>query len=238
MGNQWFQFKQFRINQDKTAMKVGTDGVLLGAWTSIPDIGRVLDIGTGTGLIALMVAQRNLKVKITAIDIEPDAYKQAIENVEESKFSDSIEVICESLSNYTLHDNEKFELVVCNPPFYNTLNPGNDRKRAIARHSESLELNELISIAAKILSSTGIMSLILPSEQLDLLEKLIFENGLHLHRLTYVKPTPVKDAHRVLVQIGFKQMPIDISTLVIEEFGRHQYSDEFKSFVAPFYLKI
>jgi tRNA1Val (adenine37-N6)-methyltransferase len=236
MGNQWFQFKQFKIYQDKTAMKVGTDGTLLGAWTTIPKSGKALDIGTGTGLIALMIAQRNPKLKIIAIDVEQNAVEQALENISLSKFSSNVSVLQQSFIEFGKQTDMVFDLIVCNPPFYKTSNPGKNEKRALARHADSLRLVDLISLSSKMLSQNGVISLILPSEQLDDLQLVVDDVQMNIQKIVHVKPTPNKKPHRILVQVGREKVELDESILIIEEFGRHLYSDEFKKLVSPFYL--
>lgn len=237
MGNQWFQCKQFLIKQDKTAMKVGTDGMLLGAWTMIPSNGNALDVGTGTGLIALMIAQRNTELNIKAIEIENNAYIQATENVKESKWSHKIDVKHCSFLDFALHKTELYDLIICNPPFYKTNNPGSNTTRAMARHAGSLTLTDLIHLSSGILSDDGILSLILPSEQFEAAKEIGFQNNLFLRRVTYVKPTPQKKPHRVLLQFGKNKSTTHEDELILEEYGRHQYSDKFKKLVEPFYIR-
>jgi tRNA1Val (adenine37-N6)-methyltransferase len=237
MGNQWFQCKQFLIKQDKTAMKVGTDGVLLGAWTNIPTQGNVLDVGTGTGLIALMVAQRNSNLDITAIEIEKNAFVQATENVLDSKWSNRIRIIHTSLVDYVGTEPGLFDLIVCNPPFYKTNNPGSDINRGMARHADSLKLEDLLRLSSSVLSKEGVISIILPAEQFELANNIAKENGMFLQKVTYVKPTPYKDPHRVLLQFGKLDVGFYQDELIIEEYGRHQYSDRFNKLVDPFYVR-
>lgn len=161
MGRDSFTFKQFTIRQDRTAMRVGTDGTLLGAWARGGK--RVLDIGTGTGLVALMMAQRFPKAHITAIDIEQDAAEQAAENVANSPFAKRITMEHISLQDFTEHYNgEKFDAIVSNPPYFNdTKATGND-KRDMARHSIQLTYKELFSCSARLLSDSGTMSIVVP----------------------------------------------------------------------------
>lgn len=237
MGNQWFQCKQFLIKQNKTAMKVGTDGVLLGAWIMIPDNGNALDVGTGTGLIALMIAQRNPELNITAIEIEENAFIQATENVQESRWSDKINVKHCSFTDFAAKETNLYELIVCNPPFYKTNNPGSNNQRAMARHADSLVLSDLIHLSSRILSADGILSLILPAEQFDNAKKIANQNNLFLHRVTFVKPTPQKVPHRVLLEFCKNISETHEDEIILEEFGRHQYSEKFKKLVEPFYVR-
>ena len=119
MPNTWFRFKQFTIEQEQTAMKVGTDGVLLGAWASVPEPGsRVLDVGTGTGLIALMIAQRTKNVEVDAVEIDPSSARQARENFQHSPWKDRLSCVHSSFQDYTAQNKSRYELIICNPPFY------------------------------------------------------------------------------------------------------------------------
>jgi tRNA1Val (adenine37-N6)-methyltransferase len=238
MANDWFQFKQFLIKQDKTAMKVGTDGVLLGSWANLPEKGRVLDVGVGTGLLSLMIAQRNSELCIDGVEIERNAYVQARENVDSSKWADRIHFYNASFKDFAAFTTEYYDLIVCNPPFYRTKNPGQNTQRAIARHADSLDLYDIFSFSIKILSENGIICLILPAEQLDVSLEIAQSENLHLQRLTYLKPTPQKDPHRVLLQYGKMKIELEKTTIIIEEFGRHKYSDEFIQLLRPFYLNL
>ena len=137
-----FQFKQFAIQQDKTSMKVGTDGVLLGAWTNIENAKTILDIGAGTGLISLMIAQRSEKL-VYALEIEENAYNQALENFKNSKWHNSLFLTHSSLQNYKT--SLKFDIIVSNPPFFNNSYKIQDSNRNLARHTDSLSFKELLS---------------------------------------------------------------------------------------------
>ena len=166
MANPYFQFKKFTIRHDKCAMKVGTDAVLLGAWADITACKNILDIGTGTGIIALMLAQRCF-ANIDAIDIDTDAYSQAKENVAASPFAERINVIHASCSEYTGScAREKYDLIVSNPPYFINSLKCPDNKRSVARHTDSLSLFELIDDSCSLLSLSGRIALVLPYEQL------------------------------------------------------------------------
>lgn len=238
MANDWFQFKQFLIKQDKTAMKVGTDGVLLGSWANLPEKGRALDVGVGTGLLSLMIAQRNSELCIDGVEIERNAYLQACENVDSSKWADRIHFYNASFKDFAVSTTENYDLIICNPPFYRTKNPGQNAQRAIARHADSLDLTDLITYSKKVLNRNGIICLILPAEQLDVSMEIAQSESLHLQRLTYLKPTPHKDPHRVLLQYGKMKIELEEKTIIIEEFGRHKYSNEFIQLMKPFYLNL
>ena len=163
MSNKSFQFKEFNIHQDKTAMKVGMDGVLLGAWVELnSDMNKALDIGTGTGLIALQIAQRSDFETIDALEIEPNAYEQAFENFENSDWSDRLFCYHASLQEFTIEIDEKYDLVISNPPFYNDTFKEVEQKRATARHTKTLSFTELLSATAILLNPNGSCAFIIP----------------------------------------------------------------------------
>lgn len=238
MANPYFRFKQFTIRHDKCAMKVGTDAVLLGAWASTEYCKSILDIGTGSGIIALMLAQRS-HAEIDAIDIDADAFTQANENVACSPFANRIKVIHNSCSKFaTAESVKRYELIVSNPPYFANSLKCSDSKRTIARHTDNLSLYELVSDACSLLSPTGRIALILPYEQLIEVEEIARQNALHISRQTDVIPIPGAQPKRLLVELsapseGIKKQ----NTLIIEE-TRHQYTPEYIELTKDFYLKM
>lgn len=237
MASPCFRFKQFAVYHDRCAMKVGTDGVLLGAWTSVTQGKRVLDVGTGSGLIALMLAQRNILADITAIDVDTDAFEQARENVSASPFKDRIEVKNISFQDFVKQTSEKFDVIVCNPPFFvnSLLSP--DKHRSRARHANLLSIEDLLSLGRKIISAKGIFSLIYPFERKHFLEKTISETAWIVRRQTYVLPKPNSFPKRLLVELSmdYSDSKVFHDYLVIE-YQRHHYSEEFIRLVKDFYL--
>lgn len=238
MSNPYFQFKKFTIRHDKCAMKVGTDAVLLGAWADITACKNILDIGTGTGIIALMLAQRCF-ANIDAIDIDTDAYSQAKENVAASPFAERINIIHASCSEYTGScARGKYDLIVSNPPYFINSLKCPDNKRSVARHTDSLSLSELIDDSCSLLSLSGRIALVLPYEQLGEIEMIARKNHLSICRQTDVIPVPGAQPKRLLIELSVP--PADTknrNTLIIEE-ARHQYTPEYIALTKDFYLKM
>lgn len=237
MPNTWFRFKQFTIQQKHAAMKVGTDGVLLGAWASVPEPGsRVLDIGTGTGLIALMLAQRTEKVKVDALELDPSSAKQALDNFQNSPWSERIHCIQSSFQDYSSQCNSKYDLIICNPPFFSGSAKTLSKELNLARHDDSLSLEDILRGSVSLMKKTTTISLILPVQKEAQAMDLIAENKLFCNRLTRVKPATGKSTKRVLLEFSHLQgEPIE-DDLTIETELRHVYSDKFRNLVEEFYL--
>ncbi|MDD4514306.1 methyltransferase [Massilibacteroides sp.] len=236
MAASFFQFKKFIVHHDKCAMKVGTDGVLLGAWTSAERSQRVLDIGTGSGLIALMLAQRS-EALIHAIDIDHQAWIQAKENISESIFSERIHVFQSSLNEYAAQTTERYDLIVSNPPYFKNSLRSPVQERNLARHNDSLTLKSLIEDSLKILAPQGSLSLILPYDQEQDLDTLAVSFHLYFSRKTYVRPIPETACKRILVTLTTNKTTCQSDELIIEE-SRHNYTQEYIALTKDFYLKM
>ena len=238
MSNPFFQFKQFTIRHDKCAMKVGTDGVLLGAWTGIESCNRILDIGTGTGLIAMMLAQRS-KAVIDAIDIDAEACLQAQENAESSPFAERIKIRHSALSDFAQTDTGLYDLIVSNPPYFVDSLKCPDQKRNTARHTDTLTLEDLLQASRKLLAPQGRIALILPYDQKERLTDCIRTQNLFLSKETSVIPVPGAEPKRLLAELTAEPpvFPTFSSQLTIE-IARHQYTDEYVSLTKDFYLKM
>jgi len=232
MPSSTFNFKQFSICQDKTAMKVGTDGVLLGAWADVTPANLILDIGTGTGLIALMAAQRNPDSKIIAIEIDPEAAAQARENVLQSPFVSRIKVIQNDF--FVWSTDLKFDRILCNPPFYTNRHQAGNAVRTTARHASTDEILRLLQKSSELLSPVGSVSIIVPLEILELI-KAEFKS-LCISRMCMVQPTPFKPAHRALIELATFPVNFKVENLVIEAEGRHRYSESYVKLTKDFYL--
>jgi len=235
MPNDYFKFKQFTVFQDKCAMKVGTDGVLLGAWANCINAKTVLDIGTGTGLIALMIAQR-CNAEIDAVEIDEHAVIQASENVANSLWNDRINVIHQSFQDFINHSERKYGLIVSNPPYFQNSLVAPDQKRANARHNSELQLDEIIAGATKLLTDDGILSVILPYIEGTLFILQASQKGLYCNRQTKVLPKPGREPKRLLLEFMKTKKPLVEQEIIIELNKRHSYSDAYKNLTKDFYL--
>lgn len=235
MSNSYFQFKEFTVIQEKAACKVGTDGVLCGAWANTENAKEILDIGTGTGLISLMMAQKNKNAKITAIEKDIETTEEAKLNVLKSNYSDRIEVINISLEEYMNECFKKFDLIVSNPPFYlNSLKSSNNKK-ALANHTDCPFFMTMFRFAKIYLTPKGKIVLIFPPDNTNAINEMAETEGLFVNNQILIKTTPEKNAKRIIVEYGKEKSIINGDELVIEEGGRHTYSDKFKELTSPFY---
>lgn len=201
-SNTFFRFKQFVVHQERTAMKVGTDGVLLGAIAQMadeePTSPRILDIGTGTGLVAIMLAQRFPLATVTAVEIDPDAAGQAVDNCQASPFGSRIGVVCADANEFEAA--EPFDLIVSNPPYFTDQLQCPDGQRNMARHTVGLIHTALMSIGARLLSPTGRMAVIVPAEAASHLEAEAEKVGLALAIKTTIFSNKRKPARRAICQ--------------------------------------
>ncbi len=235
MANPYFRFKQFTIWQDKTAMKVGTDGVLLGAWTGIGRAKRILDVGTGTGLVALMMAQRST-AEIHAIEPESKAFEQAVENINNSRWPERIHLSQITFQEYIQQTSHAFDLIVSNPPYFRDSLHSPDEERNRARHAQTLSGKDLILGSLKIMKEEGRFSIILPYREGHEFIELAKQNGFHCTRKTYVKPTPDKSPKRLLMEFSRQTFKTKQDYLIIEKGGRHNFTEEYQNLTRDFYL--
>lgn len=236
MANNYFTFKQFTVRQEHTAMKVGTDGVLLGALTRTEETSplSILDIGTGTGLVALMLAQRMPQAMIEAIDIEEDAAAEAADNFAASPFADRLKSICSDA--ITFNPSKRYNIIVSNPPYYDSSLVCPNQKRTLARHSIGLNYNELASVAANLLLPTGRLALIVPTNVISSVIKACAMRKLILNRRTDIYPTPSKPPKRVVAEFSFAPCSEVFAQKLVLETAPRVRSSEYKLLTKDFYL--
>lgn len=233
-----FQFKQFVIHQDQCAMKVGTDGVLLGAWTALNHSpNSILDIGAGTGLIALQLAQRCNAELIDAIELDDAAYEQCVANFEASPWGDRLFCYHAGFDEFVEEMDEQYDLIVSNPPFYSEEVGSGDASRDKARQNNSLPFDELLEGVSSLLNEEGIFSVIIPYKEEMEFVKLAEAYGLFPKRITRVKGNPKVDFKRSLMEFGFEKGNVLEAELTIET-ARHKYTEEYMELTRPFYLKM
>lgn len=237
MANPYFSFKQFTVYHHQCAMKVGIDGVLLGAWASVDNCQRILDIGTGTGLIALMIAQR-CDALIDAIDIAPDAILQATENINLSPWKNRITLHEIAVQNYSSELKDGYDLIVSNPPYFVNSTKSPLENRSAARHTDTLTHEELLEHACKMLNPNGRICFILPIIEGQACINYAFKLGLSSTKIVTVFPKPNAPAKRLLLEFSFIKSETITTDLVIESAERHQYSEEFTQLAKDFYLKL
>ena len=238
MPNPYFSFKQFTVFHDQCAMKVGVDGVLIGAWTPTATAQSILDVGTGSGLIALMLAQRCPHATIHAVDVAEDAIRQANFNVQNSPWSNRISLHQFAFQDFVKSHQIKYDLIVSNPPYFvNSLKATSD-KRNLARHTDSLSHLELVELSASILNPNGVIAIILPLEEGRQCIHDAAELGLYCKTVVEVHPKPNNQAKRLLIAFCLIKCEMSVSQLYIETDVRHQYSSQFSELVKDFYLKL
>ena len=235
-----FQFKEFTIHQDKAAMKIGTDGVLLGAWCKADFPDTILDIGAGTGVVALMLAQRFDALTIDAVEVDESAYEQTVDNFEQSVWGDRLYGYHATFQNFAdeiAEEEETYDLIVSNPPFYTDDFETQNEARNKARFASSLSFEALLSGVVKILSPEGKFAVIIPFKETAHFVKLAVEKKLFLNRMCKVKGNSTSEIKRSLLEFSFKASEIDEEILIIEK-ERHQYTNEYINLTKDFYLKM
>lgn len=233
-----FTFKHFTVHQDRCAMKIGTDGVLLGAWVPIKDTVRsILDVGAGTGVIALMAAQRSQAEIIDALEIDADAYEQAVENFEASSWGDRLFCYHASFQEFVAEIDDKYDLLISNPPFYTEDYKTSDTKRDMARFEDALPFEHLLVGASRLLSNQGQFALIIPYKEEEQVIEIAGQVGLFPEKITRVRGTITSDIKRTLLLFGRDTKKIETEELIIEN-SRHQYTDAYVDLTRDFYLKM
>ncbi|PQJ77442.1 tRNA1(Val) (adenine(37)-N6)-methyltransferase [Polaribacter glomeratus] len=236
-----FKFKEFTIYQDKTAMKIGTDGVLLGAWCTVenyPD--TILDIGSGTGIISLMLAQRADAMTIDAVEVDESAYEQTVENFEQSVWGDRLycyNATFQEFADEIASEEETYDLIISNPPFYTDEFESEDVARNKARFTSALSFEELVSGVVKILSSDGTFAVIIPFKEEENFINLAKKKHLLLNRVCRVQGNTTSEIKRSLLEFSFYLSELKEEHLIIE-IERHQYTKEYINLTKDFYLKM
>lgn len=236
MAKDIFRFKQFSIRHDKCAMKVGTDGVLLGAWCNVEDAENALDIGAGCGLIAIMLAQRNSGLHIDAVEIDEGSGIQAEENVNKCPWSNRITVHRTSFQQFYNGGDKKYDLIVSNPPYFQNSLTNPNREKSVARHAGSLAMDELIVGVNKLLKEDGRFCMIMPVTEALIFMDRAKNSELYCRLITSVLPNPGKHPKRYLMEFRKTEGEIKQTELIIELEKRHKYSGEFKKLTGDFYL--
>ncbi|WP_298136551.1 methyltransferase [Flavobacterium sp.] len=234
-----FSFKQFTIQQDKCAMKIGTDAVLLGAWCPVDNNPfSVLDIGAGTGILSLMLAQRCNAEQIDAIEIDEEAYEQCVENFENSPWSDRLFCFHAGLDEFVDEPEDEYDIIISNPPFYSEDYKTSDSQRDLARFQDALPFEELIEAADLLLSENGIFAVIIPYKEEERFIDLCAEVELFPVKVTRVKGTHTTPIVRSL--LAFKRYELSVLTAdeLVIEISRHEYTDEYINLTKVFYLKM
>ena len=238
MSQKPFVFKEFSVNQDRCAMKIGTDAVLLGAWTSLQNNpSSILDIGAGTGVLALMLAQRSMAELIDAIEIDDNAYEQCVENFENAPWSDRLFCYHASLDEFADEIEAPYDLIISNPPFYSEDYKTSSNQRDMARFSDALPFDQLLQNVSKLLSENGSFSVIIPFKEEQTFVVLASNFNLFPSRICHVKGHENSEIKRSLLDFSFRENDIITEQLTIET-NRHQYTQEYINLTQDFYLKM
>ena len=236
--NRPFRFKQFEVNQDKCAMKIGTDSVLLGAWTPLKHkTFSILDIGAGTGVLSLILAQRNPAEIIDAIEIDNDAYEQCVENFEQSPWRDRLFCYHASLEEFVEEIEDTYDLIICNPPFYSEDYKTDDSQRDLARFQDAMPFNHLLESISKLLSENGVFSVVIPFKEESNFINLASKVKLFPNRILHVKGNASSEIKRSLIEFSFRESETIIESLIIET-ERHEYTQDYFDLSKDFYLKM
>ena len=234
-----FNFKQFSVQQDKCAMKIGTDSVLLGAWCPINNNPfSVLDIGAGTGVLSLMLAQRSQAEQIDALEIDEDAYEQCVENFEASPWSDRLFCFHAGLDEFIKEPEDEYDIIISNPPFYSEDYKTDNSQRDLARFQDAMPFEELVEAADLLLSENGIFAVIIPYKEEERFIDLCAEVELFPVKVTRVKGSHTTPIIRSL--LAFKRYELSVLTAdeLVIEINRHEYTDDYINLTKDFYLKM
>ena len=237
-GNeQPFQFKQFSIQQDKCSMKVGTDGILLGAWADISQAKRILDIGAGTGIIAIMLGQRNEEAIIHAVEVDDLAFEQAQENMRNAPWANRLEVIHHSIQDFAETQPEQYDLIVSNPPFFSGGTFSFNQDRNSVRHTIKLPHGDMLRAVQKLLTKSGKFCVILPFVEGLRFQELATSYHFYCTRVTEVLPKEHKPVERLLMQFELESKTPIRDQLIIQHEGHNEWTAQYQLLTQDFYLK-
>ena len=234
-----FQFKQFSVQDQKSAMKIGTDAVLLGAWCPTDNNPKtILDIGAGTGILALMLAQRTNASQIDALEIDENAYEECVENFENALWNDRLYCYHAGLDEFADDPEDEYDIIVCNPPFYTENFKSKDAARDLARFQDAMPFEDLVEAADLLLSEDGIFAVVIPFKEEDRFIKLCAEIELYPIKATRVRGTHTSEIVRSLLAFKRFEIPIVVANELVVEINRHEYTDEYIALTKDFYLKM
>ena len=236
MANDFFKFKQFTIHQEHAAFRITTDSVLLGAWADLDGVQHILDVGTGTGILSLMAAQR-CDASVVALEPDRNSFMQAGLNITVSPWSERITLFNRTLHEFSGETTYLFDTIITNPPFFNATLPNPDARKAATRHSLTLTHDALLEASLQLLAPAGTLQLVLPVNEAIQFAALARASGLQCWRKLSVRPMPELPPARMLMTLGRLERGCEESVIVIEKGGRHVYSDEYVSLTKDFYLK-
>ena len=228
-----FEFKKFKIHQNNAAMKIGTDGILLGAWADLSDKKKGIDIGSGTGIISIMLCQRNEILEIDSIEVSEKAVLDAKKNIKNCKWNERINLIHKDLKLFSTEN--KYDLIISNPPYFQKSLKPKDLDRLKARHEVSLNYKDVLNFSEKHLLKNGTINLILPIDQKQELIEYAEKFGLSVNKECIVFPKPNKNPHRLLIELSKTKKTFESQSLTIENDGRHNYTDNYKKLTREFY---
>ena len=233
-----FLFKQFKVYQDKCTMKIGTDGVLLGAWADVSNAAYALDIGTGTGVIAIMLGQRTKEAIIHAVEIEDASFQQARENMKAVPWSDRLEIFHTPIQSFQPKEPERYDLIVSNPPFFSGGTFSHNQHRNQVRHTIKMPHGDLLTAARNFLTPSGRFCVVLPHIEGLRFQELAESYHLFCTKVTEVRPRAHKPVERLVLQFERRQAPVRRDELILQEEKGEEWTKDYKDLTREFYLKI
>ncbi len=238
MPNDYFKFKQFTIRQNACSMKVGTDGVLLGAWVKVEENPpRILDVGTGTGLIALMLAQRSPQSQVDAVEVDEAAAAQAKQNAEGSPWASRVGIFRQDFNDFAKRAAQRYDLIVSNPPYFKQSLTSPDSGRTLARHAEELLHEDLLRGALRLLAPLGRLAVVMPYVEGNVFIALAANEGLYCNRKLNVSTKKDRPTKRLLLEFSRSRARLDEQSLHIESSALNSFTSEYQALTKDFYLK-